>query len=70
MLVLKDECKKIGLTVSQFEQLTDTSQRTLRRWAVSHPVRLNALLDCARYHKFLIKKASGDLHLQQDLLNE
>lgn len=42
-MILKDECKKVGLSVGDFSQLVDVPTQTLRDWCVSRPILLEIL---------------------------
>jgi hypothetical protein len=63
-MILRDECKKIGVSVQELSVECDTPMRTLQNWSKSHPKRLRAYLDAIRFRQ----SQTGDRHLQDDLL--
>lgn len=63
-MILRDECKKIGITVGELSVECETPIRTLQNWSKSHPKRVKAFLDAIRYRQ----AQTGDSHLQDDLL--
>jgi hypothetical protein len=63
-MIIKDECKKLGITVQYLSEDCGTPMRTLQNWSKSHPKRIKAFLDAIRYRK----SKTGDRHLQDELL--
>lgn len=63
-MIIKDECKKLGITVRYLSEECETPMRTLQNWSKSHPKRVKAYLDAIRFRQ----SQTGDSHLQDDLL--
>lgn len=63
-MIIKDECKKLGVSVQYLSDDCGTPMRTLQNWSKSHPKRIKAFLDAIRYRK----SKTGDSHLQDELL--
>lgn len=64
-MLLKDECKKLNIKVSDFALAVGTPVRTLQDWTVKHPLRVKAFLDAMRYRT--TERPDTDLHLQTDI---
>ena len=62
-MILKDECKKIGISVNELSDKSGTPIRTLRDWVKTNPKRVYCFLDAMRYRKSKV----GDSALQEDL---
>ena len=63
-MIIKDECKKLGITAKYLSDECGVPMRTMQDWAKSHPKRIRAFLDAIRFRQ----SQTGDKHLQGDLL--
>lgn len=43
MLILKEECKKLGFSVADLVHVTEVPEQTLRDWCKSRPIMMDVL---------------------------
>lgn len=44
-MILKEECKKVGYSVTDFSELVDVPVQTLRDWCKSRPVLMEVIFE-------------------------